>query len=295
MDKLRAIQLFVRLTELGSFTQVAEELNVSKSMISKEIRRLEDSLGARLLQRSTRSLQLTQVGEGYLLHCREALLKFEDAESYVQDQQQHPKGKLKINAPMVLGTTHLSRLFTEFMQAYPEIELDIHLSDDAVDLIEQGFDIGFRAASKQFDSTYIGKELTQFSYRICASQNYIDNHPAIRHAEDLNKHNCFIYSYFRDKNSWPLGEGVEVQGKLHVNNTVFMLEAIKQGLGIGFIPDFVCRESLNRGEVIELLAQTKRPKLTLYALYPARDHVPPKLRYCVEFARQWFDQHINSN
>jgi DNA-binding transcriptional LysR family regulator len=104
MDKLRAIQLFVRLTELGSFTQVAKELNVSKSMVSKEISRLEDSLGARLLQRSTRNLQLTQVGEGYLQHCREALLKFEDAESYVQDQQRHPKGKLKINAPIVLGT-----------------------------------------------------------------------------------------------------------------------------------------------------------------------------------------------
>jgi DNA-binding transcriptional LysR family regulator len=180
------------------------------------------------------------------------------------------------------------------MQSYPEIELDIQLSDDTVDLIEQGFDIGFRAASKQFDSSYIGKELTQFSYRICASPDYVDHHPNICRIEDLKKHNCFIYSYFRDKNSWPLGEGVDVQGKLHVNNTVFMLEAVKQGLGIGFIPDFVCLDSLARGEIIELLPKVKRPKLTLYALYPARKHVPPKLRHCIEFVHQWFAQHVNS-
>ncbi|MBL4638602.1 MAG: LysR family transcriptional regulator, partial [Proteobacteria bacterium] len=141
MDTLRAMQLFVRLADLGSFTKVADETNHSKSMISKEISRLEDNLGARLLQRSTRKLQLTQVGEGYLERCRDILINLEDAQSYVQDLQDKPKGKLKINAPMALGITDLSAMFADFMLAYPDIELDIHLGDEPIDLIEQGFDV----------------------------------------------------------------------------------------------------------------------------------------------------------
>lgn len=294
MNKLRAIELFVQLSDQGSFTRLANELNVSKSMISKEINRLEDELGARLLNRSTRKLQLTQVGEGYLKHCREILLKCEDADSYVQDHQGAPKGKLKINAPMALGLSHLSTLFSEFMHIYPEIELDIHLSDEPIDLIQEGFDLGFRAASKVFDSQYIGKELYRFQYKICTSRRYLENHSAINHPIDLCQHNCFVYSYFRDKNVWPLGEGIQVKGTLKVNNTAFMLESIRQGLGIGFIPDFICDQAIQSGEVIELFPQEKRPNLTLYALYPARQHVPPKLRHCLEFVETWFKERMNT-
>ncbi|GAA3929177.1 LysR family transcriptional regulator [Litoribacillus peritrichatus] len=288
MDKLRAIQLFVRLADLGSFTKVADELNVSKSMISKEISRLEDNLSARLLHRSTRTLTLTQVGEGYLERCREILMKMGDAESFVQDLQDKPKGKLKINAPMALGMTDLSLLFADFMEAYPEIELDINLSDDHIDLIEQGFDLGFRATSKLTDSNYIARPLTQFSYRVCAAKQYFDQHPVIKRADDLQGHNCFVYSYFSGKNVWPLGEGVSISGTLKVNSTPFMMEAIKKGLGIGFIPDFVCEEDVQQGKVIEILKDIQKPRLTLYAIYPARHFVPPKIKLCIEFLEQWF-------
>lgn len=291
MDKLRAIEWFVRLADLGSFTRVAEEQDTSKSMISKEISRLEAELGARLIQRSTRHLQLTQVGEGYLQRCRALLMQLEDAESFVQDLQGEPKGRLKINAPMALGLTDLSRLFADFMQAYPQIELDIHLSDESVDLIEQGFDLGFRVASREFDSSYIGRPLKRFNYRICVAPAYLEQHGKIRRAEDLAQHNCFIYSYFRGKDVWPLGEnGVQVSGSLRVNNTIFMLEAIKAGLGVGFMPEFICRDALAAGEVVEVLPRAAKPQLTLYALYPARQFVPPKLQLCIEFFQQWFKQ-----
>ncbi|RDE22890.1 LysR family transcriptional regulator [Motiliproteus coralliicola] len=288
MDKLRAIQLFVRLAELGSFTRVAEQTHASKSMISKEISRLEESLGTRLLHRSTRNLQLTHAGQEYLQRAREILEKLDEADNAVQDLQQQPRGKLKINAPMALGITDLSALFTDFMRAYPEIELDIHLGDETVDLVEQGFDLGFRASSRPIDSNYVGRPLIRFNYRICAAPEYLDNHPAINQPQDLSDHNCFVYSYFKGQNVWPIDEGVAIQGRLRVNSTVFMMAAIKGGLGVGFIPDFVCREALEKGEVVEVLADSSKPDLTLYALYPARHFVPSKLVQCIDFLETWF-------
>lgn len=288
MDKLRAIQLFVRLADLGSFTRVAEQVNSSKSMVSKEIARLETDLGARLLHRSTRNVQLTHVGEGYLQRAREILSKLDDADNFVQDLQQNLRGKLKINAPMALGITDLSYLFADFMKANPEIELDIHLGDESVDLVEQGFDLGFRASSQPIDSNYVGRPLTRFTYKVCASPDYLDKHPAITLPKDLKDHNCFIYSYFQGKNVWPIEGGIAVNGTLRVNNTMFMMESIKQGVGLGFIPDFVCQQAIDSGEVVEVLADSKKAMLTLYALYPARYFVPPKLVQCIEFLEQWF-------
>ncbi|PHZ86497.1 LysR family transcriptional regulator [Paremcibacter congregatus] len=288
MDKLRAIQLFVRLADLGSFTRVAEQVNASKSMISKEIGRLEADLGTRLLHRSTRNVRLTHVGEGYLQRAREILSKLDDADIFVQDLQQNMRGKLKINAPMALGLTDLSGLFADFMLANPDIELDIHLGDESVDLVEQGFDLGFRASSTPIDSTYTSRPLTRFAYKICASPSYLKNNSKINLPKDLKNHNCFVYSYFQGKNVWPLEDGVMVKGNLRVNNTIFMMEAIKRGLGLGFIPDFVCQQAIDRKEVVEILPDAKKPMLTLYALYPAKHFVSAKLVQCIKYIEAWF-------
>ncbi|HAG95816.1 MAG: LysR family transcriptional regulator [Pseudomonadales bacterium] len=288
MDKLRAMQLFVRVVDAGSFTAVADEMNVTKSMVSKELRRLEDELGARLLYRSTRGQQLTPIGEGYLQRCRALLLQMDDADAYVQDMQSNPKGKLRINVPMALGITDLSRMFAAYLQAFPDIELDIHLGDESLDLIEHGFDLGFRAASQTFDSNYIGKPLTRFRYQVCAAPQYLARHRRIRKVSDLAQHNCFIYSYFRNHNRWPLNEGVTVSGNLRVNNTLFMRQIIEAGLGIGFLPSFVAAPGIQQGTLKEILPKAERPTLTLYALYPNRQFVQPKLLRCIEFLQQWF-------
>lgn len=289
VDKLRAIKLFVRLADLGSFTKVAEEHGSSKSMISKEISRLEAALSARLLQRSTRNIQMTDVGTWYLQRCREILAQLDDMEAYVHEVQGKVRGRLKINIPMALGITDLSKAFAEYMQTYPEIELELHLGDESVDLIEQGFDLGLRASSRPFESSYVGRALTRFNYRVCAAPEYLRRHPLIKAAADLEAHNCFVYSYFRGKNIWPLEHGIGVSGNLKVNNTIFMKEAVLKGLGIGFLPSFVCRDEIADGRLVEVLAPVKRPQLTLYALYPTRHFVPPKLTQCIEFLYQWFN------
>lgn len=288
MDKLRAIELFVRLADLGSFTAVANELNASKSTISKEMSRLEEDLGARLLHRTTRNLQLTHVGQGYLVRCRKILSELDEARCFVQGLQDRPKGKLRITVPMALGLTALAAMFAEFMRKYPEIELDIELNDGLVDLIEHGFDLGLRAASRPFDSSYIGRPITKFNYVIIASKDYLRSHPKINRPEDMSEHNCFIYSHFRGKNVWPINDGVTVNGTLRANNTMFMMEAIIKGLGIGFIPDFVCQDNIDSGEVVVVLPNVELPQLTLYALYPVRHYIPTTLKTCLDFIENWF-------
>jgi len=288
MDRLGAMEIFIRLAELGSFTAVANEMNTSKSKVSKEFGRLEEHIGARLLHRSTRHLRLTSLGEVYLQKCKNIIKEVDEAQSFIQLLQQKPTGKLKVSMPMALGLTQLSSAFSDFMRAYPDIELQVHLSDDSVDLIEQAFDVGLRAASTTFDSNYIGKRLTEFSYKVVASQQYLDMHPAIKTPDDLAHHNCFVYSYFRKKNFWPLGEGVAISGSLKVNSTIFMMDLVKNDLGIGFIPDFVCCEAVDKGEVVSILPDYQRPKLTLYAMYPARHYMPITLRHFIDFMEHWF-------
>ena len=288
MDKLRAMQLLVKLADLGSFTRVAEQTYSSKSMISKEISRLEADIGVRLLHRTTRNVKLTPQGHEYLHRVRDILTRIEDADNLAQELTGSLRGKLKINMPMALGVTELSNAFADFMVENPEIELDVHLGDEVIDLVEQGFDLGFRASSTPLDSNYVGRPLTAFNYRICVSPSYLASQPPIKNVQDLAHHNCFIYRYFQGKNIWPVDGEVQVQGSLVANNTLFMMTAIKRGLGVGYLPDFVCKSAIEAGELVEVLPNTNKPQLTLYALYPARHYVPAKLTQCITFIESWF-------
>ncbi|WP_021033049.1 LysR family transcriptional regulator [Pseudoalteromonas spongiae] len=290
MNKLRCMHLFARLADLGSFAAVAEELGVTPSMVSKEIQKLEMTLDARLLHRSTRKIQLTHIGEGYLNRCREILAQVHDADAYVQQMQNSVKGKLRINLPMALGLTDLNAVLSDFMSAYPEVELDIHLGDEALDLLEHGFDLGFRASSTVFDSNYIGKPLTKFTYHVCASPNYLAKHGDVTTPQSLKTHNCFIYSYFKGGNKWPINEGVTVTGNLKVNSTLYMKDVIVAGLGIGFLPSFVAKPAFKKGQLVEVLSNCSKPDLILYALYPNRKHTPPILAKCIEFIADWFSK-----
>lgn len=291
MDKLKSIQSFVYLAELGSFTKVAERRNTVKSVISKEIANLETDLGVRLLHRSTRNISLTEQGQAYLASCLTILQQLDDAKSYIQQKQQSLTGTLKINAPMSLGLTELPNLFSDFSQAHPELELDIHLNDERQDLIKQGFDIGFRVSSKPLDSHYIGKPLTQFYYHIIASPNYLAAHPPIQKAQDLALHNCLVYQLFQDTNHWPLNDKtIHVSGTIKANSTLFLRQLVEANVGIALVPDFICKQQLQQGTLVSLLPEVERPLLTLYAMYPARQFVPPKIKRCIDFFQQWFEE-----
>ncbi|MEZ9523892.1 LysR family transcriptional regulator [Enterovibrio norvegicus] len=289
MDTLRAMALFVKVAETGSFKQAAMEMNHSNSLISKDIGKLEELVGARLLQRSTRKIQLTEIGRGYLAHCQNILSSHQDAQDYVQDMQGRPKGRLKINAPMTLGITALGPAFAAFTALHPEVELDVDLNDDPVDLIAQGFDLGFRASSVGVDSNYIGKPITTFSLHLVATPSYLEAHAPLHSADQLSQHNCYIYSLAMGKNQWPVNGGMPVSGNIIANNTIFLKEALLQGFGIGLLPSFVCAEEIQSGQFVELLKDEPLPTLSFYVLYPSRHYTPPKLVKFIEFMQSWFN------
>ncbi len=288
MNKLRGMFLFSRLAELGSFVAVAEEIDSTASMVSKEIQKLEQDIGARLLHRSTRKIQLTPVGEGYLERCRQILAQVNEADAYVQQSQNSMRGKLRINMPMVLGLTDLSLVIADYMRTYPDVELDIHLGDESVDLLEGGFDLGFRASSQLLDSGYVGKPLKAFDYHVCAAPQYLKTHAPIKTVQDLTQHNCFEYSYFKSGKVWPVAQGIKIKGNLKANNTLMIRDAVEAGLGLAFLPGFVAKPGLDSGRLQEVLKEQSKPKLTLYALYPNRKHLPPALSKFIEFIQNWF-------
>jgi DNA-binding transcriptional LysR family regulator len=288
VDTLRAMALFVKVAEKGSFKQAAEYMNCSSSMLSKEIDKLESLIGARLLQRSTRKIQLTEIGQGYLQRCRNILDANQQALDYVQEMQGQPRGRLKVNAPMTLGITDLGRAFAAFTAKHPEVELDIDLSDASVDLIAQGYDIGFRAVSGQIDSNYVGKPIATFSLHLVTTPKYLATIGPIDNPGQLSEHNCYLYSLSMGKNQWPFDDGIGVSGNIKANNTIFLREAVLQGNGIGLLPSFVCENDIQSGGLVELLSDYPLPKLNFYVLYPSRHYTPPKLACFVEFMTDWF-------
>ena len=288
MDTLRSMALFIKVAETGSFKQAAEEMNYSNSLISKDIGKLEQMVGARLLQRSTRKIQLTEIGQGYLERCRKILDSHQQAQDYVQEMQGQPKGRLKINAPMTLGITDLGAAFGAFTAQHPEVELEVDLSDEPVDLITQGYDVGFRASSSEIDVNYVGRPIASFSLHMVTTPEYLKANGPINSPDQLSQHNFYIYSLAISKNRLPLNGGIVVSGNIKANNTIFLREALLQGNGIGLLPSFVCAKEIQSGHLVELLSDNPLPKLNFYVLYPSRQYTPPKLVKFVEFMEAWF-------
>lgn len=290
MDRFVAMRVFVRIADLGSFSRVAEEMELSSSYVSKLLQQLEDSLGAKLLQRTTRRLQLTDAGAAYLAQCRRILALTEEADALVADLGQRPKGQLRINLPLAFANARLGPLMSRFARQYPELELDLHLSDQQVDLLEGGFDCGLRLSTQFRDSSYIAVSLASYRIVVCASPAYVERHGAPATPGELARHRCFVYAYANAGNRWPLQTEdqpyVSVDGAMRVNSTPFMKSFILDGLGIGVLPEFVARPELDEGRLVEVLAEVARPELKLYAVYPERSLAPAKVRVWVDFMKR---------
>ena len=289
MDKLAAMRVFARVAEMGSFSRVAEESELSSSYVSKLVLQLEKSLGAKLLQRTTRRIQLTEAGSAYLSHCRQILEHLDRADSLVGEWGKRPKGRLRINLPLSFALAELGPVMSAFARRYPELELDLNLSDQQVDLLEGGFDCGLRLTTQFKDSSYVATRLAEFRIMACASPKYLALRGTPKHPNDLLQHRCFVYAYAAANNRWPLQANeqpyVAVDGVLRVNSTPFMKSFILDGQGIGILPEFVARPEIDDGRLVEVLGDVERPALQLYAVYPERTFVPAKVRAWVEFMK----------
>lgn len=287
MHAFSSIPVFVAVVESGGFSAAADKMHITKSAVSKRINQLEDELGIRLLNRTTRKLSLTEAGHRYYEYVSQSLSLAQQGIDAVTELQGKPRGKLKLTAPMSFGVLHIAPLVAEFLQHYPDVEIDLQLEDQMVDLIQEGFDLGIRIGHLP-DSNLIAKRLSPCHSVLCASPSYIEQHGAPNKPSDLAKHNCLQYSYFRGGTEWSFlyqgGEHKVVpKGRLSINNSEAIRRALLEGLGIGQLPTFIVAKDIKANNLSIVMPEYQLPTHAVYAVFPQRKHMPLKVRAFLDF------------
>lgn len=294
LDNVSAMPVFAKVVETESFTVAAAQLGMSKSAVSKAISALEDRLGARLLNRTTRRLSLTEVGRAFYERCARVVAEAEEAEILVTRHQESPRGTLRVNAPASFGVLHLAPALAAFMRRHPAVAVDIDFTDRYVDLLEEGYDVAVRIAAELADSSLIARRLTGNEMVVCASPAYWDRHGRPARPEDLAGHACVTYAYNRMPNEWPFRgpdgrrRTVRVAGRLHTNNGDVSLQAALAGLGVVRLPRFICGPYVASGRLEPVLTEAMPPGASIYAIYPHNRHLSAKVRAFVDFLVERF-------
>ncbi len=294
MDKFKEMQAFVAVAESGSFVDAADALETSKAAVSRYVAQLEERLGVRLMNRTTRRQSLTDEGHAFLVHCRETLALIDDAEQEIQNKRSSPTGLIRINAPLTFGILHLAPLWGKFMALYPQVELEVTLSDRIVDLVDEGYDIAVRIASLP-SSTLISRKLASTSLVVCASPKYLKGKAKLAHPSDLKNHSVISYSYLATGDEWvfdgPDGQvRVKTRPRIHTNNGDTCRSAALAHQGIVLQPTFLVGPDIHKGDLVALLPDFKTIELGIYAVYPSRKLVAPRIRALVDFLVKEFER-----
>lgn len=290
MDQLAALRALRRVVELGGFTAAADALGISHTIVSRQVRQLEEHLGAQLLNRTTRRFALTDAGRDYYEAICQVLDALDDAERNVGRHQAEPTGTLRINAPMAFGTIEVAQWLPGFMARYPGLQVDLVCNDRMVDLIEDGFDVALRLAREMQDSTLVARRLASSKVVLAATPQYLRQHGTPATPSDLVQHNCLVYTAAARPSEWNLTgpdgsqQAVAVRGTLQANTNIALRAAAVAGVGIVNAAAFILREELARGTLVEVLpGYTPKPR-ELYALYPQNRYLSPKVRAFVDYA-----------
>jgi len=293
MDRLDAVRVFAKVAELESFTAAAGALGVSKAQVSKQVARLEDRLGARLLNRTTRRMSLTEVGRAYLDRARAALEQLEEAERAVQSLKREPHGTLRVAAPMSFGIRHLASAIPEFLKRYPDLGIDLDFNDRQVDLIDEGYDLAIRVA-RLADSSLVARRLAPCRRVVAAHPDYWDRHGRPSHPNELSDHECLIYAYLANPGEWsfqgPDGPiRVRIKGRIHANNGDALVAAAAAGLGVHLVPTFHCCDELAAGKLETVLDDyLDEGAISVHAVWPHNRHLSAKVRTFVDFLAERF-------
>lgn len=287
MDRIALMETFVRVVDSGSFSEAARKGAVSRAAVSKYIFVLEEYLGIRLLNRTTRQLHLTVEGELYYQRCRKILEEITETEQTVTHLHAAPRGLLRVSAPMSFGIRHLSPAIADFLLAFPGVEIDMVLNDRFVDLLEEGFDVAVRIGVLEA-STLMARRLASTKLVLCASPAYVARHGEPREPEDLTQHACLSYSYTATPTIWRFSQGgeervVRVKGPLQANNGGAVRAAVQAGVGMAILPDFLIDEDLRARTLIPLLPEFDLPHPGIYAVYPPTRYMSAKVRKFIDF------------
>jgi DNA-binding transcriptional LysR family regulator len=287
MDRLAAMQAFIHVVEAGSFVRAAEKLGASTSSTSRLIADLEAHLGARLLNRTTRRLSLTETGQAYYERCVQLLADVDDAETLAGAAAASPSGRLKLTCPYNLLAQPVAPALAEFARRHPQVSFDVTVADRVIDLVDEGFDLAIRIGAPGGERV-VARRLGATRLVLCASPAYVTQRGAPQAPADLGRHNALTYAYVPSPFQWRLVDAdgkvhdVRVGGALHANSGELLVAAAVAGMGIVFEPDFVVGPWLARGELQRLLPQCSGPKLDVWAVYPSRRHLSAKVRSFVE-------------
>ncbi len=293
MDTLTGMRLFTRVVEAESFSEAARQLGLAPSSVSRQINALEDELGVRLLNRTTRRLSSTEAGLLYYERAVRILADAEEAKLAVSQLEATPKGTLRISAPISFGRLHIAAALPSFHARYPFVHIDLSASDSIVDLVAEGFDLGVRMGELE-DSSLIARKLAPNRRVICGSPWYFERAKIPENPDDLAEHNCLTFAYHARSNVWQLKgpEGtkkVQVSGSLHTNNGEILLAAVLGGLGLAMLPTWHAGKDIQRGALEAVLTDYEvGPTSNIYAVYPHNRHLAPKVRAFVDFLAQRF-------
>jgi DNA-binding transcriptional LysR family regulator len=286
MDKFEAIKVFVGVVDAGSFVGAAENLNLSKTAVSRQVADLESALGVRLLHRTTRKLSLTEAGQTFHIRCKSLLADLAQYEGEVAAQAVRATGILKINVPVTFGLLHLAPLWPSFMEMHPGVTLDVTLSDRVVDLVEEGYDMAVRIARLP-SSTLISRQLASTRMVLCASPTYLERNGYPTEPAELRRHRVLSYSLFSMGDQWsflgPQGElSVNVSPVLRTNSGDTCRQAAVQGQGVILQPSFLVADDIRSGALQELMPAYRALSLDICAVYPTRQLVPQKVRVMID-------------
>ena len=293
LPDFEALAIFAKVVELRSFANAASELALSKATVSKAVTRLEERLGARLFNRTSRRLALTDAGQRLSERAARLLADGEAAENEALAQSVAPRGLVKLAVPMTFGVRNVAPLLPEFLQAYPDVSIDLHLSDATVDLIGEGFDAGLRIARLP-DSSLIARRLCAMPRYTVAAPGYLKRHGRPTHPMHLAQHKCFGYAYLSTPNLWHYtnasGEQASVRpaGQLRVNNGEALMPALLSGLGIADLPDFIVGDAIASGEIEVILKGWKQPEGALHLVTPPGGPRPARVEVLAEFLAREF-------
>ena len=292
MDKLASLRAFAKVVELSSFSQAARELNVSRSAVSKQLLDLEQDLGVQLLSRTTRKTAPTEAGQAYYQHAVAILADLDEADLAISQAQAKPRGLLRVNAPMSFGTMHLGRAIADFMAKYPELRIQLALSDEFVDPVAEGFDVTIRIADLP-PSSLIARKLAPARLVVCAAPSYLERRGTPAHPNDLRGHDCLTYGFQTTGNQWKLtgadGEHwIQIHSKLCASNGEVLRDVAVQGQGIALLPSFIVGADLQAGRLRSILTDYAAPGGHMHAIYPPTRHLSVKVRVFIDFLVERF-------
>ncbi|WP_417772921.1 LysR family transcriptional regulator [Stappia sp.] len=292
MDTLSRMRCFLKVVDAGGFSAAARELGRSKALVSKYVSELEDELGARLLNRTTRQISMTEVGHAFYKEANDILTRIDDLKASVQNTHQAARGTLRVSAPRSMGDDFINPAVIAFLEREPEISVDLRLEDRFVDLVEEGFDAAIRV-SELTDSSLIARKLAPLRTVVCASPEAIAHFGEPHHPQDLAERPCIIDNNYRFRNNWQFeGEAgrfsVPVTGRVEVNSAQAARLAALHGLGFLRTPYPFVHSDIVEGRLVEVLPGTHPDGQAIHVVYPHRRHLSGKVRAFVDFLSEWF-------